>query len=352
MSRQEFLDRLREALAGLPAEEIEDALSYFDDMIADRAQEEGISEEAVIATFEPVQTIAQALREGKEKTQQPQQPSAESDEGFGSRKTLRVHPDSVRNLLISTSNVSVELKAGKDDELTLSYTQDRYDIYDYSLENGELRLIRRPLELLDRLRLGFFIRKVEPLELRLPREFAANCEISTSNAPIEAKNVRFWGSLTLKTSNSKISLEEVSSQSELQAKTSNGSIRAEQLEAKSLRLITSNSKISAEDLKASQRILLHTSNSKLEARRCEATDELMIRSSNGSLSVEALAAKSIRLETSNANIRGSLSGAAEAYSVESYTSNGKNNLSGHPYEGGKQLYARTRNGNISLEFTP
>ena len=47
MDKQEFLARLRQGLAGLPTEEIEERLSFCDEMIDDR-MEEGLSEEQAV----------------------------------------------------------------------------------------------------------------------------------------------------------------------------------------------------------------------------------------------------------------------------------------------------------------
>lgn len=50
MQKTEFLDRLRTALADLPAEELEKTLGYYAEMIEDR-MEDGMDEEAAVAAM-------------------------------------------------------------------------------------------------------------------------------------------------------------------------------------------------------------------------------------------------------------------------------------------------------------
>lgn len=50
MQKTEFLDRLRAALADLPAEELEKTLGYYAEMIEDR-MEDGMDEEAAVAAM-------------------------------------------------------------------------------------------------------------------------------------------------------------------------------------------------------------------------------------------------------------------------------------------------------------
>ncbi len=57
MGKQEFLDRLRGALAGLPLEDIEERLTFYSEMIDDR-MEDGLSEAEAVAQAGSVEEIA------------------------------------------------------------------------------------------------------------------------------------------------------------------------------------------------------------------------------------------------------------------------------------------------------
>ena len=60
MLKQEFLDRLKEALAGLPEEDILERLSFYGEMIDDR-MEDGLTEEEAVAGIGPVEEIADGI---------------------------------------------------------------------------------------------------------------------------------------------------------------------------------------------------------------------------------------------------------------------------------------------------
>ena len=57
MTKQEFLDRLRRSLAGLPLEDAEERLAFYDEMIDDR-MEEGLAEEEAVSSFGTPEEIA------------------------------------------------------------------------------------------------------------------------------------------------------------------------------------------------------------------------------------------------------------------------------------------------------
>ena len=60
MTKQEFLDRLRRSLAGLPLEDAEERLAFYDEMIDDR-MEEGLAEEEAVSSFGTPEEIADQI---------------------------------------------------------------------------------------------------------------------------------------------------------------------------------------------------------------------------------------------------------------------------------------------------
>ena len=63
MNKQEFLTRLREALSGLPREDAEERLAFYNEMIDDRV-EDGLTEEEAVAEIGPVdKVVSQILTE-------------------------------------------------------------------------------------------------------------------------------------------------------------------------------------------------------------------------------------------------------------------------------------------------
>ncbi len=63
MNKQDFLARLREVLSGLPQEDIQERLAFYDEMIDDR-MEDGLSEAEAVAEFGTAdEIVAQILAE-------------------------------------------------------------------------------------------------------------------------------------------------------------------------------------------------------------------------------------------------------------------------------------------------
>ena len=60
MSKQEFLDKLRLRLSGLPKQDVEERLSFFSEMIDDR-MEEGLSEEEAVSGIGSVDETAEQI---------------------------------------------------------------------------------------------------------------------------------------------------------------------------------------------------------------------------------------------------------------------------------------------------
>ena len=56
MNKQEFLDRLRKGLSGLPQAEREERLLFYSEMIDDR-MEEGLTEEEAVAALGSLEEI-------------------------------------------------------------------------------------------------------------------------------------------------------------------------------------------------------------------------------------------------------------------------------------------------------
>lgn len=60
MSKQEFLEQLRKGLSGLPKDDIEERLTFYDEMIEDR-MEEGLSEEEAVLKAGSVDDITSQI---------------------------------------------------------------------------------------------------------------------------------------------------------------------------------------------------------------------------------------------------------------------------------------------------
>lgn len=60
MNKEQFLDELRRGMSGLPQEDIEERIAFYEEMIADR-MDEGISEEEAISEIGSVEEISRQI---------------------------------------------------------------------------------------------------------------------------------------------------------------------------------------------------------------------------------------------------------------------------------------------------
>ena len=154
------------------------------------------------------------------------------------------------------------------------------------------------------------------------------------------------------TSNSSCTLEDLQVKGKLEVSTSNGALNSHEIKGEAeVTLTTSNALLSARKLQAQGAITLESRNGRLEAEMVSTPQELTMQTSNARISVQSVASPNIRIVTSNGKVEGSILGTARDYTVTSRTSNGRNDLSSHVWQGPKRLEVKTSNANIQLQFT-
>jgi len=349
MMREAFLNDLKNALAGMKAEEIDSVLAYYSEMIDDRV-EAGMSEEDAVNAMEPAATIASRVL--SEAGVERQEELLEDNPV----KEIRKSAENVTELSIAADNQRVRLTCGDTDEIVLRYRIEKGDVYQLHEESGRLSLehTHRPVSsykfdaskvtvdnLLDEV--GKFIKGLNLgnliqingssvnrcIEVQLPRVFKGRIDVKSCNARIMAENITCLDSLTLHTSNARIELTHVV--------------------GRAMKMESSNGRIVLEDVYVREVLDAITSNSRIMATGLTADQDVHLRTSNGRIEVESLNAKNMTLKTSNASIAGTVRGNAADFVIDSGTSNGRNNLT-NSAEGEKMLVAKTSNGNINIDF--
>lgn len=266
-----------------------------------------------------------------------------SEEAKPRHRKLQAGPESVREIHIADHNNGIELQTSKDGKISFHWTENKYNQYEVSGENGILSLVHRKPGGLERL---FNVSRREKVVVCVPVDFAGRILLETSNASIKVDDVHLSGSLELFTSNGGIKLDETGAQT-ITAKTSNSTIRLEEVKADRMQLETSNSKLSLERVEA-ENVAAHTKNGKLELDHVKA-HTLVGVTCNASVEADYVDAQELDLRTSNGSISGELMGDAAEYSVESGTSNGKNQNPSR-VGGERKLRAFTSNGGIRISF--
>ena len=333
MKRQEYLTKLQLTLEANDFGPVEEAISYFNEILEDRIQEEGMDEEAAIATMESPEEVAQKLVHSKSSaTSSAPEPRPAAEEPFISGvRIINARAEQVRKIIIRDRNMRLKIRGWSREDIELQHPETERIRYDFSLQDGEMALIRQPMEFSFNLLL---FKNSDPslreVNLFVPYELAAEMDLRTSNARLDAKNFALWGTASFITSNAKMDVENVGAKS-MVVKGSNGSIDLEKIQSKHSLSVTS-------------------SNGKIKAEKIHAPEAITLRTSNARITVEDLDTAVLEMGTSNGRIEGKLPGRRSDYTISSGTSNGKNSLPRQQEGGSKTLAARTSNGRIEVSF--
>ena len=329
MTKEMFLNALKNALHTLTPEEQEGAVTYFDEVLEDLMQEEGLTQEAAVARMDKISTIAERILEDRP-AGAPETTPTNDDEGLPGLKEITARPQAVKHVNIRARNMRIIVRAGNTEEIILRYPEENDTKFDFSLENGLLSLVQRPSDILNLFAFRIFYRQPYEIELTVPSDFAAAADIKTANSPIRIDGIAFWGALTAATSNGNIKVENVSAQ-DMQITTSNASLVVTNVASRSdIVLKSSNGRVTATHAESEKTLRITTSNSHIECAKCRAVD--------------------FTFATSNARISAVLPDQMTDYAVTSRTSNGSNSLPTQ-YDGGpKRLQATTSNGSIDIQF--
>ena len=332
MKRDEYLGKLKMTLEQNDFAQVEEAIGYFDELLQDRMDDEGLSEEEAVSRMEAPEMVAVRLREGREKERKAGNASEpEGEQPFRGIKTIQVKAGQARFIRVRDRNMQLTVRAGEGEDIIIRHPESEKIRYTFTLEDGRLSLIREPFDLSGVFfSFDFLSGEMRGVSLQVPRELAAELDLKTSNAKVDLEGFSCWGQILAATSNASITVKEVDAK-RLELQSSNGTMNLESL-------------ASRQDLKAA------TSNAKITAEGVSAPQSLTLKTSNAVIRVSKLDSPAISLTTSNAGIKGSLPGRMEDYAIKSGTSNGKNSLPNERAGGSKTLNVKTSNANISLEF--
>ena len=247
-------------------------------------------------------------------------------------KSYEVSKDEVNGLEVDLSNTAISILPSNDDKIHITYFENNELSYKFNVKSNRVLSITDSYDrnILNMFGISLTAEEIY-CEILLPTEHFDKIDIKTSNAKITIEDLIVPGDLTLKASNESISLTNVTASEDIKVTTSNASIKGKNIIGDSV------------DFK--------TSNARIEADNVSAVDKLLLQTSNSSIVVDdVIAGNRIELKTSNARISGTIRDAMDNYSIESSTSNGRNNLP-NTNSGNKKLVVRTSNSNIDIEFS-
>lgn len=334
MKREEYLQELRLRLQEDDFAQVEEAIAYFNELLDDKIVEEGMAEEEAVAQMDSPQNIAVQLKEAQKQHLASAQPATPEDSFQPGMRTINAKADLVRQIVVEDRNMRLRVIGEDREDIEIKHPETEKIKYNFSLQDGRLYLqriiINTGIFFNNFNFFGFENSGMNLVTMKVPKELASEMDLSTSNAGISMEDVGCWGNL--------------------KAKSSNGSIKLKNVSAKTIGLKTSNAPIALEKVKANLDLIANTSNGSIKANDVAAPLELKLHTSNATIQAENLNSKDFYFQTSNGNIRGSLPGRSNDYTITSSTSNGKNSLSKFDGNGPNKLCAHTSNASISLSF--
>ena len=309
MTREMFLNDLRNALVGLQEEEIDSVLAYYSEMIDDRV-EAGMSEEDALRAMESVETIAaRVLSEAGADAGEPEE--TVNNAADSKQKEIRKAAEDVQEIVISAENQRVHVTSGDNEDIVLRYRIEEGDIYQLHEENGVLTLEHKCRPIcsykpdLNKITADNFLDEMGKFfkGLRLGNIVSFNVESANHCIYVELPRV-FKGKIRVQSSNARITVENVTCIEMLALHTSNARVQAKQVVSRSLEACSSNGRIVLEDVYVRERVHAVTSNARICANGVTSEQEVQLKTSNGRIEVEKLSAQQITLKTSNSAVTG------------------------------------------------
>ena len=201
MKRDEYLGKLKMTLEQNDFAQVEEAIGYFDELLQDRMDDEGLSEEEAVSRMEAPEMVAVRLREGREKERKAgNAPEPEGEQPFRGIKTIQVKAGQARFIRVRDRNMQLTVRAGEGEDIIIRHPESEKIRYTFTLEDGRLSLIREPFDLSGVL-FNFDFRGDAEVTIQVPHELAAELDLKTSNARIELRASSCWGQIAAATSN-------------------------------------------------------------------------------------------------------------------------------------------------------
>ncbi|WP_411677506.1 DUF4097 family beta strand repeat-containing protein [Caproicibacter sp.] len=351
MNKKQYFRRLKFLLRSLPRGEREKILQFYREILEDKI-ENGIPEENAVNELGDVHVLAQKIlaenpvrrqiSPGKivaivlasffgvilvaaltaaalgfaAYTQVKTSATASSSsarDGEKESKTYAAAADGVLTVRVNAENKKIELVSTDGDRITAQYCTAQDQVYKLSNQNGVFSVTNKDLSHGSRFPDSWFNGSViDPEDLitvKIPKDFAGDITVETSNSAIAASDFSKLGGFSCETSNSAIRL----------------------------------SGISARDVK------LESSNALISMENVSTAGQLSARTGNAAISLEGIASPDIKLETTNGMIRGTIQGWENDYTIDADTTNAVSNLQSRS-GGEKKLSVHTSNGLIHIDF--
>lgn len=350
MTRDTFLEDLMRQLGSLPAEDAGRIREYYEELICD-GMEQGRSEESIVNGFDPVDQIAQRIKEDYGQLVRYEQRRAEEEEQKSKQGKEEPQYNSdvaVHTIRVKADCISIVARPSHSDQARVLF-QPRQGIDKVEcFEKDGVFTFRHSMNTW----FSWGIRgnhNSEPIIVEIPENFDGHLFLTDNCSSIHLGGFEHLKSANVETNNSRIEARKLNCE-DLTLKTSNSRIEACDIIGRTLNISTTNGRLELENLSGLS-LEAFTSNGRVSATNCRMVEKMRIKSTNGKIEVHKIEAKNIELHTSNNAVRGTICGEMQDYAISSQTSNSKNNLPNYSTPAqDKTLSVKTSNGRIDIDF--
>lgn len=189
----------------------------------------------------------------------------------------------VRSVRVSESSRDIEIIASRDGECRLEYPVSEYDIYEITLEDGELRVSR---EEKNRLMRFFEFARAPAIKLYLPAGDYGSLCIDASSSDVDVSP-----GVVFETIEARLSSGDVESSADagrIYIETASGDVELENIAAEAVRVTTASGDVEANNIRVS--------------------GDFEVSSASGDVSFERLDAASVTISTASGDVTGTMAG--------------------------------------------
>lgn len=371
MNRHEFLGKLWQGLQSLPTQEVNETLTYYDELLADHIEDGASEEEAVASLGDINEIIATILRDRNipksrrksgnlfadiaasvtdfvnmagsafERTQ------SEDEEKGGEEKALHF-AEGLQRVEIDLSLASIQIKKSPDSQTHLRYRENPNNPLHISEHDGVLRISK---EQKNRIHIGWDLSGLKSMhfQLELPDGIRLQMDGNVGKIQMEGLTLK---DLDYQFNNGLLKLVHCSIDNNLMVDTSNAKIDARDLQLLgNVRLRGTNGLLTLQNIRAAN-VDASSSNGLIQFENLHVSGGISAKTTNGSITMTNIEfGTRLHMESVNANLKASLPGKEEDYSIHTGSKNGRCNVQGKERPGAREIQTETTNGSIHLEFS-
>ncbi len=352
MNKHEFMGRLWQKTGNLPADEREEIIGYFDEIIADKL-DRGMTEEYIMNELGEPERLVDEMLASMETDRRGNDNQRGNNENRNNPRYFEQNfkPEGIREIRVSDRNNGIKIEPSQDGLIHVQYFQVYEGEYKLYLDNdGVLNIqycdVRKNRGFFDFINNWGETRK--SLLLYIPQSLTAKISAHTTNGGVKAERIN-PEVLDLGSTNGGIHADQIVCKS-FSIHTTNGGLHTTEITADEYNAHTTNGGVKIDRLNAGKAEIGST-NGKISIGKACCKEFIRVGTSNGGIHFDEIDSYDVSFKSSCGGIHGRLVGKALDYSSDCETKNGSCNIRFINPQANRKLFARTNNASINIEFT-